>query len=212
MANNTQLWYRRLFPTAHKLLLDQNLFPRFKTVRGDTLVIGAGKVDYRRLLPLASSIIATDIDPGEFVDMVVDAHSLPFEDKSIDTVIAIEVFEHLRDPRAVVEEITRVLRVEGRVLLSVPFMFRVHGDPHDYQRFTQSGLATLFGEGFEIHIQPFGNRFHVVSDIISTAFRPLIVFRGLNHLLCCKPLTRASRDCPSGYIAEVKKKPGHAFR
>jgi len=205
MANNNRVLYRRIFPTAHKILLDRAITSKLFLVMGDVLVIGAGKEPYRALMPSAASIVCTDIEAGEHIDLVADAHALPFLARSFDTVIAIEVFEHLHAPRKAMQEINRVLRSEGRILLSVPFMFRVHGDPHDYQRFTASGLSVLFEEHFDLTIRPFGNRVHVISDLVTTAFRGLAALRIFNHALCTRPFLQASRDCPSGYLLEATK-------
>lgn len=199
MANDPKVMHRRIFPTAHKLLLDRCLDPLLRQTRGDVLVIGAGKVDYRALMPNASSVICTDIDASETVDLVADAHDLPIEDSRFDTVVAIEVFEHLKSPSQALNEIARVLKPGGEIVVSIPFMFRVHGDPHDYQRLTSSGLQVLFEKHFDITISPFGNRLHVISDILTTAAKGLAALRILNHALCIGPLSRPSNDCPSGY-------------
>ena len=47
-----------------------------------------------------------------------DAADLPFEDGQFDLVSAVEVLEHVKDPEAVVEELTRV--ASHHVLVSVP--------------------------------------------------------------------------------------------
>lgn len=46
--------------------------------------------------------------------------ALPYPDASFDSVICLEVLEHLVDPETVVREIRRVLKPGGRALLSVP--------------------------------------------------------------------------------------------
>ncbi|TVP97406.1 MAG: class I SAM-dependent methyltransferase, partial [Roseinatronobacter sp.] len=139
------------------------------------------------------------------IDLVADAHALPFPDRSFDSVIAIEVFEHLYDPKLAASEIHRVLRSGGEAVVTVPFMFRVHGDPQDYQRFTSSGLEALFGGRFQTGIQPFGNRLQVISDLLPTSAKFMAVFRFLNHILCIRPFERPSSDCASGYIVVLKK-------
>lgn len=137
--------------------------------------------------------------------MVADAHALPFADGSFDAVVAIEVFEHLRDPVLATSEILRVIRPNGSVFITIPFMFRVHGDPYDFQRFTAGGLESLFEDHFDCRIDPMGNRIQVISDLITTAAKPLAALRFLNHLLCIAPLRRASPDSPSGYVVELTK-------
>lgn len=206
MAHDQRTIIRRLLPTAHKILLNRHIEPRLLAVTGDVLVIGAGKEPYPALMPASSSIHCTDIEPGAGIDTVADAHALPFPDGSYDAVIAIEVFEHLRDPKIASSEMYRVLRSGGTAIVTIPFMFRVHGDPHDYQRFTASGLEALFGGGFETDIQPFGNRLQVISDLLTTATKFMAILRFLNHILCLRPFDGPSFDCASGYIVRMKKR------
>lgn len=77
---------------------------------------------------------------GARPDVFGDASSLPFADDCFDTVVMLEVLEHVREPRAALCEIARVLRPGGKVLLSMPFLYPIHDAPHDYQRFTAHGL------------------------------------------------------------------------
>jgi len=205
MANNQRNFLRRLFPTAHKILLDRLVEPRIRGMTGDVLVIGVGKEPYAQLLPLATTICCTDIELGEGIDLVADAHSLPFPDNTFDSVIAIEVFEHLHNPALAANELFRVTRPAGKVLVTVPFLFRVHGDPFDYQRFTQSGLEQLFKNFSLVRIIPFGNRVQVISDLLTTTAKPAVAFRILNHVLCLCPLAGSSSDAPSGYLVELTK-------
>jgi len=194
-----------MLPTAHKLLLNRAVEPRLEGVTGDVLVIGAGKEPYRRMVPHAVSLFCTDIEAGEGIDLVADAHGLPFPATSFDFLIAIEVFEHLHSPSRASAEILRVLRDGGEALVTVPFMFHVHGDPFDYNRFTGSGLEELFKNFSSVKVQPFGNRLQVVSDIVTTTARSAAVLRIINHLLTAGPLAGPSWDCPSGYLVELRK-------
>jgi SAM-dependent methyltransferase len=77
---------------------------------------------------------------GARPDVFADASQLPLQDASMDTVILLEVLEHLRKPQDALQEIARVLRPQGRLLLSVPFLYPAHDAPHDYQRLTVHGL------------------------------------------------------------------------
>jgi len=49
-----------------------------------------------------------------------DALALPFPDQSFDTVVAIRLMVHLRDPRPVFDEIRRVLRPGGTFIVEFP--------------------------------------------------------------------------------------------
>jgi ubiquinone/menaquinone biosynthesis C-methylase UbiE len=56
----------------------------------------------------------------------VNIDKLPFQDSSFDIVIALEVFEHFSNPQRALEEIRRVLRTGGSVLISIPTPWSYH--------------------------------------------------------------------------------------
>lgn len=75
-----------------------------------------------------------------------DARQLPIADSSIDVVVVYEVLEHVKDYRLALQEIKRVLCSNGELYLSVPFLYPVHDEPFDYQRFTEFGLKSDMSE------------------------------------------------------------------
>jgi SAM-dependent methyltransferase len=198
---------RRLLPTAHHLALERTVAPALERLQGSIVVIGAGLQPYRTMLKSAASVVLTDVQRGlTNIDIIADAHNLPFENGQFDGVVAVEVFEHLRDPRKAASEVYRVLKSGGGLVMSTPFLFRVHGDPHDYQRFTEGGLRQLLDEFREVKIVPFGGRRHILSDLITTNSRYVVPLRIANHAIASRWWgNRSSRDCPSGYVVEAVK-------
>lgn len=84
-------------------------------------------------------------------DLFADASALPVATASVDAVVCLEVLEHLRRPRAALEEMARVLKPGGTLLLSMPFLYPVHDAPFDFQRLTVHGLRRdLEASGFEL--------------------------------------------------------------
>jgi SAM-dependent methyltransferase len=81
---------------------------------------------------------------GSRPDVLADAARLPIADQSIDTVLMLDVLEHLAQPALALSEIARVLRPDGKLLVSVPFLYPIHDAPHDYQRYTAFGLQRVF--------------------------------------------------------------------
>ena len=73
-------------------------------------------------------------------DIFADAAGLPAAAQSCDTVVLLEVLEHIRNPQEALQEAFRVLRPGGHLLLSMPFLYPIHDAPHDYQRMTRHGL------------------------------------------------------------------------
>jgi SAM-dependent methyltransferase len=90
--------------------------------------------------------IGLDIKDGEGVDVVGDAHNLPFPDGKFDVIVCTEVLEHLHTPHTAVSEMNRVLKPGGKLILTTRFIFPIHDAPHDYYRYTKYGLKHLFKE------------------------------------------------------------------
>ena len=205
MPKHQRSFARRALITAHKLVLDLTVRSSLRDLRGRTLVVGAGLEDYSALIPSTHELITTDIFRSPQTNTVADAHNLPFNDNSFDSYVAIEVLEHLQSPIKAATEIHRVLKPGGVAILSVPFLFRVHGDPNDFQRLTRSGLQVLFEDFTDAEIAEFGNRLHVISDLITTASKLLIPLRLLNHVFRLNWLNNPSTDAPSGYLVILRK-------
>jgi len=89
------------------------------------------------------NVLNIDIETGPGVDMIADAHHLPFEDGTYDSVIMQALIEHLHSPQLAVDEAWRVLKKGGHLYLEVPFLQGFHADPYDFQRYTQVGLVKL---------------------------------------------------------------------
>jgi len=114
---------------------------------GRVLDIGCADRWVEKCLPADGDYVGLDYPPtgqvmyGASPHIFADASRLPLVDESFDTVVILEVLEHLRAPQAALGEIARILRPQGRLLLSMPFLYPIHDSPHDYQRLTVHGLA-----------------------------------------------------------------------
>jgi SAM-dependent methyltransferase len=91
------------------------------------------------------------------LDVIGDAHFMPFKNECFDIIYSIAVLEHVKKPWIVADEIFRVLHSGGHVVLEVPFLNVIH-DEHDYFRFTDKGIRALFDE----------ERFEVVLEQVSS--------------------------------------------
>lgn len=114
---------------------------------GTVLDVGCGdRWVERELAPGCSYVgldsLATGRDCyGARPAVFADAAQLPIRSDALDAVLMLEVIEHLAEPFAALEEAWRCLRPGGRLVVSVPFLYPVHDAPHDFQRFTEHGLA-----------------------------------------------------------------------
>jgi len=105
----------------------------------------AGQQTIADLRPLFArkKYIGLDKRPGPGVDCVADVEALPQGTGSVGSVIAISTFEHVPRFWRAFEEIFRVLRPDGALLVACPFYFYIHAFPNDYWRFTPAALELL---------------------------------------------------------------------
>ena len=89
-------------------------------------------------------LLNINIGPFPNVDVVADAHHLPYADSSVDAIHCEAVFEHLHTPTVAAAEIARVLKQGGKAYICTPFLQTYHGYPHHYQNFTLTGHIALF--------------------------------------------------------------------
>jgi len=133
-----------------------------------------------------------DIEPGASVDLVGDARFLPIADGSVDVVLCTQVLEHIPEPVPVLEEIFRVLRPGGTLILSVPAIFPQHGSPGDYWRYMPQGLAWLLRDFRKVEIQgetgSVGSLFLVLNMYLYVFTGPWPWMRRLASLCVC-PVT-----------------------
>lgn len=117
-----------------------------KYAKGDVLDVGAGRLAWRSALSAkAVSYLSTDmvIESPELSVVGDVVAGLPFADASFDTLFSCSVLEHTVDPAAALREMARLLRPGGALILSVPFIYFLHGAPHDYFRFTPFAVKLL---------------------------------------------------------------------
>lgn len=120
--------------------LDALVAPYASSAR--TLEVGShGEPSYGRFF---SNKIGIDIQSGKGVDTVASVYEIPFPDDHFDIVLCMSVLEHLENPPKAIEEMRRVLKPSGKIIVSVPFLFPIHDAPGDYWRFTKFGLQSLF--------------------------------------------------------------------
>jgi SAM-dependent methyltransferase len=98
------------------------------------------------------NIVNLDICYSSNVDIVYDGYIIPFRDETFDMVMSQEVFEHIPDPYNSLREVARVMKFGAKFYLQLPFIIGFHGIPHDYWRFTKSGIREFATTGglFEI--------------------------------------------------------------
>jgi SAM-dependent methyltransferase len=113
-------------------------------------------------------VIYVNLTTAKRPDIQADAAHVPFKAGSFDVVICAELLEHVPDPSAVLGEAHRLLREGGTLLISAPFLYRIHGDPYDFGRYTDYYWQTTLEQiGFQaIQIERQGAFFVVIIDFV----------------------------------------------
>lgn len=117
------------------------------------------------------------------IDIVSDIVNIPVMSGKFDSVLCIEVFEHLPRPLDALKELSRVTRKGGVLILSAPFASLTHYSPYFfYSGFSQNFYKeNLLRYGFQIEkIYTYGNYFDFITlELIRT---PLVLWRMLGLL------------------------------
>lgn len=79
--------------------------------------------------------------PG--VHLRADAFRLPFKENSVDAILSEQLIEHVANPRELAEEFYRVLKTDGEIYITAPFMYPYHEAPIDLHRWTLEGFRNL---------------------------------------------------------------------
>lgn len=144
--------------------------PRLK---GRLLDVGCGSKPYQSLFTV-ETYIGLDIDDEVsrklgIADHLYDGNAFPFTDGEFDSVLCNQVLEHVFNPDVFLAEINRVLKSDGKLLLTVPFVWDEHSQPYDYARYSSFGLYALFAKaGFKIiQHQKLGGDVSIIFQLVN---------------------------------------------
>ena len=175
-----------LFPNSQRPLLspyNRWLHERFESYLGNRILeVGSGVGNQTRFFVDARErVVASDVEPhyvrelvGRFGDrsnVRVASYRFPLRDsdrdelraEQIDTIICMNVLEHIEDDGATLRDFAAVLPSGGRLVLLVPSLKALYGTLdqhlHHFRRYTHDELeAKVTGAGFHIDTLRFLNR------------------------------------------------------
>ena len=113
-------------------------------LQGKILDVGCGTKPYRELFNCIE-YVGLEIDSeqnrkSKQADYYYDGVTFPFANASFEGVLCNQVFEHVFTPDKFLSEINRVLKDNGRLLLTVPFVWDEHEQPYDFEDILLLGL------------------------------------------------------------------------
>lgn len=160
------------------------------------------------------SLVSVDlIDDCNNTTINLETDTLPYKDKSMDSVLMFNLLEHIYNYSFSLGEASRVLKKNGRLIGFVPFLVGYHPDPSDYFRYTKESLNKIFkNSGFgevkitEVGVGPFTTSFNLIIFIFPKIL--ILLIYPICYLLdsiisMIRP--ELSKKFPLGYFFVLKK-------
>ena len=159
----------------------RKLAPR---LNGRLLDFGCGRKPYEDLFHV-NEYIGIDMEQtghlheNSKIDVLYDGKKIPFSDESFDAVFCSEVFEHVFNLEEILDEIIRVLRKDGQMLITVPFCWPEHEVPFDFGRYSSFGLVHILEKKGLVIVdsRKSGNYARVLCQLRALYFHSLIKTR-----------------------------------
>lgn len=201
----------------------QNALPYFK---GSLLDLGCGSVPFysfykEKVTQVTCADWEQSMHQNLFLDVFCDLNeSLPFDTESFDSVLLSDVLEHIRKPEQLIQEIHRILKKDGVLIMNVPYYYCLHEEPHDYFRYTEFALKSMTSDaGLEMELlQRTGGTLEIMTDLFAKNIRPIpLIGKPLCQfsqfltwqLLKIKPIYKVAQKTavkyPFGYFLVAKK-------
>lgn len=101
-----------------------------------------GFADLRPLFP-GRTYIGADIRSGPGVEVILDLHDIDLPSESAGAVLFLDTLEHVEFARKAVDELHRILKPNGVLIMTSVMNFPIHDYPQDYWRFTPEAFRSL---------------------------------------------------------------------
>lgn len=144
-----------------------------QNITGKTLDVGCGTKPYEKYFR-SSEYIGLEIETTinrerKKADVFYDGGAFPFKKGEFDSIVTNQVFEHVFNPSDFLNEVNRVLKTDGVLLLTVPFVWDEHEQPYDFARYSSFGIKYVLEQhGFTVqqHLKSV-NDVRVIAQLIN---------------------------------------------
>ena len=126
-------------------IFQKEIFKEFK-IEGDVIEFGASSKIYKNFCNSNSkncNITYSNINSSNEEFLNIDLQKDNSFDTRYDFAVIFNVLEHVLKPNLAIKNLSKILKKNGKIIGSTPFIFRIHGAPKDYSRFTKDHLIEL---------------------------------------------------------------------
>lgn len=176
-------WYWR-----HKLLpistdfgwsrgtpIGRNYVNKFVAEKAEGLggtILEFGESRYKACFKTVQRYQVIDVVPGPSVDYVCDIHdvsSVPAH--YFDVIVCTQVLEHVERPVDALRQLHKLLKKDGRLICTVPFLAHIHYVPTDFYRFSIDAICSALNiAGFEVlEARNSGNALVTIGSLLGYA-------------------------------------------
>lgn len=193
-----------------------NLRLKEETLKGKTIDIGGGKnADYLSFMKSGDQVTfeTFDIKAGQ-KDVDFETDRLPAEDGAYNTVLFLNVMEHIYNHQHIANEVVRIVKSGGQLIGFVPFLMWYHPDHSDFFRYTHEAIEKIFSmeniTNLKIEIVgggPFLAASHMVLQSFPRVLRvPIFTVHSILDFLYIKMKGKHARPYALGYTFILQKK------
>ena len=192
-----------------------------KYAKGILLDCGCGKVPYYQIYKdQVDNITCTDWEKTYNKSSFIDVHSdlnekLNVDSNSFDTLLLTDVINHIHQPKVLMNEISRVLKKNGKLILTTPFFYWINEAPYDYHRYTKHELIKLCQENNLkiLELNEYGGFLDIIFDLFNKILpnRKWVIYLYLNITKLIKKtfiyrrLSKYNERFPLGYYLVAEK-------
>jgi len=131
-----------------------------------------GQDEYADLRPFfsANEYVGADMREGLGVDVVLNLHKIDLPANSVGTILLMDTLEHVEYLRKAMDEIYKILKPGGVLIMSSLMDFAIHDHPFDYWRFTPEAFKSLL-KPFDFSIVDFAGKEDFPHTVVGIAFK-----------------------------------------
>lgn len=129
-----------------------NKFVAEKAARLGGTILEFGESRYKACFKTVHCYQVIDVFPGPSVDYVCDIHDVSsVPEHHFDVIVCTQVLEHVERPVDALRQLHKLLKQDGHLICTVPFLAHIHYVPTDFYRFSIDAICSALEiAGFEV--------------------------------------------------------------